>query len=151
MTQELKGHHVLFIALTAFTIIIAANLAMLFAATGSFPGLVVKNTYVASQGWNAKAEAQKSLGWSSEVSYLDGTLIVAIADVTGRPLGNLNLIATAGRPGTDLHDMALQFQPIGDRYLASTSLAPGLWRISIRTKDEPAYQQSAVLNVPGER
>ncbi|MEM9043619.1 MAG: FixH family protein [Pseudomonadota bacterium] len=151
MTQELKGHHVLFIALTAFGIIIAANLAMLFAATGSFPGLVVKNTYVASQGWNAKAEAQKSLGWSSEVSYLDGTLIVAIEDVTGRPLGNLNLIATAGRPGTDLHDKALQIQPIGDSYLASTSLSPGLWKISIKTKDEPAYQQSAVLHVPGER
>ncbi|MEM1164482.1 MAG: FixH family protein, partial [Pseudomonadota bacterium] len=71
-TGELKGGHVLMIAITAFGIIIAANMTMLFAATGSFPGLVVENSYIAGQGWNQRTQAQHDLGWTSEVLFQDG-------------------------------------------------------------------------------
>ena len=53
-----------------FGVIIAANLAMLFAATGTFPGLVVKNSYAASQGWDRKTDAQRELGLIGLVAFL---------------------------------------------------------------------------------
>ena len=56
--RPLTGRKVLLIAVAAFAVILAANLAMLLAATGTFPGLVVKNSYVASQDWTARTDAQ---------------------------------------------------------------------------------------------
>ena len=56
MTKELTGRHVLIITLAAFGVIIAVNLVMAFLAVGSFPGLEVKNSYVASQDFDRERD-----------------------------------------------------------------------------------------------
>ena len=55
------GRHMLAVVCTFFGVVIAVNVVMAIAATGTFPGLVVANSYVASQGYNellAAARAQ---------------------------------------------------------------------------------------------
>ncbi|MEM9140762.1 MAG: FixH family protein [Pseudomonadota bacterium] len=149
MIKELKGHHVLAIALTAFAVIITANMAMLFAATGSFPGLVVKNSYVASQGWNARTEAQQALGWSSEIDYADGRLTVRIRARDGAAIDGLALTARIGRPTTDTLDQSLEFQALSEGYAAPITLNPGVWRVDIKTRSGPAFEKTAELYIPG--
>lgn len=135
MTNQLTGRHVLIIVVTAFAVIIAANLTMLFAATGSFPGLVVRNSYVASQGWDAEAEAQRDLGWAARVQYRAGALRIILTDQAGAPLTRAVPILTVGRPTTDTQDRALTTHAEGIGFMAPVDLGPGRWRVEIRVAE----------------
>ncbi len=53
------GWHMLGIMVAFFGVIIAVNITMAYKAVSSWSGLVVKNTYVASQEFNDKAETGK--------------------------------------------------------------------------------------------
>jgi nitrogen fixation protein FixH len=67
----------LLIMLGFFGLIIGVNLTMAYLAVGSWPGLVVKNSYVASQQFNATlrdAAHQADLGWTGTLEYRDGAL-----------------------------------------------------------------------------
>ena len=151
MTRELTGRHVLAIALGAFAIIIGANMTMLFSATGSFPGLVVKNSYVASQKWDANARAQQALGWKTEVAYEDRRLSIHVAGPDGKPIPDLKVTALVGRPTTDAEDRVLVLTASDNRYSAPVELAPGAWRIEIGSETVAAYVQAARLFVPEAR
>lgn len=140
MTRELKGRHVLIIALSAFALILTANMAMLFAATGSFPGLVVKNSYVAGVGWNERAAAQQALGWQTEIGFADGMLTVALTDAEGKPVTGQALVATVGRPSSDTEDRQVVLSAGPDGYSARMNLAPGAWRIETATRTEPPFR-----------
>ena len=52
MTRPLTGKHVLAITLVAFGVIIGVNVLMAVKAVGTFPGLEVANSYVASQDFD---------------------------------------------------------------------------------------------------
>ncbi|MEM8790691.1 MAG: FixH family protein [Pseudomonadota bacterium] len=146
--KELKGYHVLGIALTAFAVIIAANMTMLFAATGSFPGLVVKNSYVASQGWNTRTQAQQALGWVSDIRYGEGYLSVTISGPDGAQINGLDLRATVGRPTTDDHDRSVQLVRDAGSYKALITLEPGAWRVHFTNAEGPAFEKTAELVIP---
>ena len=147
MTRELKGRHVLAIAIGAFAIVIGANLAMLFAATGSFPGLVVENSYVASQNWNERAAAQEALGWTSEIGYANGEIRIVLTDADGRPVTGTELAVTVGRATTEAEDRVLQVRGTAGTYVARADLAPGRWRIEVAAVAGPAWQKTAHLDV----
>lgn len=150
LPRELTGRHVLLIAVTAFGVIVTANMAMLFAATGSFPGLVVANSHVAGVGWDARASAQRAMGWTLSTAYGDGAVVVRITGADGAPVTGLDLTATLGRPATDVEDRVLAFSPGPDGYRAAARLDPGLWRLHLAST-EPAYAQTVHLSVPGDR
>ncbi|WP_421718486.1 FixH family protein [Algiphilus sp.] len=60
------GWHFLAIILAFFCVIISVNLFMAWNATNSWTGLVVKNSYVASQHFNevtAEKRRQLAMGW----------------------------------------------------------------------------------------
>lgn len=100
MKREFTGKHSAAIIVSGFAIIIAVNLFMATLAVRGFGGVIVENSYVASQefnDWLDAAEEQKALGWSvemtrSENGYLlidttsvpDGVIVSAVAR---RPLG----------------------------------------------------------------
>ena len=98
MTKRFTGWHFTAIISAFFGVVIAVNLTMAVLATRSFGGVVVENSYVASQKYNYWLEAarqQQKLAWSIEPS-LDGERRVTIAlsiegaEVTGfarHPLG----------------------------------------------------------------
>jgi nitrogen fixation protein FixH len=138
MTTEpkpLTGRKVLLIAVAAFGVVLAANLAMLFAATSTFPGLVVKNSYVASQGWNRKTATQRALGWKAAAEYSDGTLRVAMTGRDGAPVTGLNVVVLVGRPASTRDDVSLELTEGAAGYAAPLVLAPGMWRVAITGTD----------------
>jgi len=139
MTPEprpLTGRKVLLIAVAAFGVVIAANLAMLLAATGTFPGLVVKNSYVASQGWDRKTAAQRALGWQAAASYGDDTLRVTMTGRDGAPVRGLRVVAVIGRPASARDDVRLELTEAAQGYAVPLVLAPGMWRVAIAGTDD---------------
>ncbi|MGF1500962.1 MAG: FixH family protein [Paracoccaceae bacterium] len=148
--KELTGRHVLAICLGAFAVILTANISMLVAATGSFPGLVVKNSYVASQGWNNRTVAQAALGWQTALVETDGTVTLTVRDAEGRPVRGLALAATIGRPATDAEDRAHALADTDNGYRADAALAPGLWRVAVtgQTADGTPFETAGEIFVP---
>ena len=61
--REITGRHVLLGMVGAFGVIITVNVVMAWQAVSTFPGLEVKNSYVASQTFDAERKAQLALGW----------------------------------------------------------------------------------------
>mgnify|MGYP001760938923 FL=1 len=70
MTRPLTGKHVLAITLVAFGVIIGVNVLMAVKAVGTFPGLEVANSYVASQDFDRERAAQAALDWTVTPDYL---------------------------------------------------------------------------------
>ena len=133
--KELTGRKVLIIAVAAFGVILAANLTMMFAATGTFPGVVVKNSYVASQGWNEKTEAQRALGWKAETAIASEGLVVRMTGADGRPVSGLALSATVGRPASKADDRTFELIEAEGLYRAPADFGPGLWRVELTGTD----------------
>jgi nitrogen fixation protein FixH len=128
------GWHMLFVVGLFFGTIIAVNLVMAFAATGTFPGLVVENSYVASQHYDElldKARAQDEAGWGYELSVEDGVIRARLSR-SGSPANDLSVIAHVGRPSTTREDRVfdLALSPDGS-YATSEPLAPGLWEVDL--------------------
>lgn len=148
---RLTGRHVLTIAVVAFGTVIAANVAMLFAATGTFPGLVVDNSYVASQNWDARHAAQRALGWRAAAVWRDGWLVVDLRDADGRPVEGAALEAMVGRPTVASEDHLLALTPGADSYAAPVELGSGAWRVEIRTAEGPAFTVVDRIFIAGTR
>ncbi|MEM9763319.1 MAG: FixH family protein [Pseudomonadota bacterium] len=147
--KELKGRHVLIIALCAFGVIITANMALLFAATGTFPGTVVDNSYRAGVGWNDRAAAQAALGWQVSTAYDGETLQVTVLDAEGAAVEGLRVEAVVGRPAGDITDTVLTLTREGTGYTAPVSLSSGSWRVALSIKGgEGPWQAVAPLWVP---
>lgn len=153
--KELKGRTVLVVALSAFAVILAANMAMLFAATGSFPGLVVKNSYVAGLGWDDRAAAQEALGWEATVGHDGETLLVRLEDADGGLVRGLRVTAVVGLPATDEADREVALEEAPDGYRVPIALGPGNWRIEIVAQGPAgdgaaasAYRATAALYLP---
>lgn len=124
------GRHMAMVFIGGFAVVIAVNLLMASFALGSFHGTVVDNSYVASQkynGWIAKAEASKALGWRAEPQRrADGRVVL---ETTAVPAGAV-ITAEAERPLGDRGTTALTFSPAGEgRWLSSEDIAPGRWRL----------------------
>ncbi|MEO1503209.1 MAG: FixH family protein [Pseudomonadota bacterium] len=145
--RELTGRHVLFIALGAFAVILCANMAMVIAATHSFPGLVAKNSYVASQDFNRNTAAMTELGWRPEVTYADGAVIVTVTDAAGAAVRGVDLTAQIGRPSDAASDQALSLSADGDRYVAFAPLEEGVWRVALTWSDPKGQTHQASAKV----
>ena len=84
-TAEFTGRHMLAIMLVFFGLIIGVNVTMAVFASTSWTGLVVKNAYVASQEFNAKAaeaRAQAALGLTAMLTIADGTIAYRLIDAS---------------------------------------------------------------------
>lgn len=88
MQREFTGRHMAMVMVGGFSIVVGVNFAMAAAATNGFGGVIVKNSYVASQkynGWLEEAREQEALGWAAEVSRVDGGKLSALTE--GVPTG----------------------------------------------------------------
>jgi nitrogen fixation protein FixH len=133
--KPLTGRTVLAITLAAFGTVIAANLTMAWFAIGSFPGLEVANSYVASQQFDARARAQAALGWTIAPALSTGgaasTLSVRITDRAGQPVTPAVAAARLGRATTARQDVTLPLACTGGTCTGDAVLAPGRWRLSL--------------------
>lgn len=132
--REFTGRHMLAIMLAFFGVIIAVNLTMATLARTSWAGLVVQNTYVASQEFNQKAEEgreQAALGWQAELSIRDGVLRFALADAEGRPVRLAGGSATLHRPVGAADDMTVTLAAAGDALETPLAVEDGAWIVEV--------------------
>ena len=153
MTKELTGRHVALIFCGAFSIIIGVNLLLAYSAVSTFPGLEVKNSYVASQSFDKDREAQDALGWSVQAEARSGQLLLSVTDASGNPVEVAKLEATLGRATHVRDDSTPDFTFDGTRYVAVANLAPGNWNIRMvaHAEDGTVFRQRVVLHVPKAR
>ncbi len=138
MKSEFTGRHMAMIIVSGFAIIIAVNLFMATLAVRGFGGVVVQNSYVASQkfnGWLEAAERQEELGWTVDISRSDnGHLVVETASV---PDGS-TVVAVARRPLGKPETAQLSFiEATPGDYVSLEAMEPGRWivRLTIASPD----------------
>lgn len=146
---RLTGWHALGIFVGAFTVIVGVNIALAVNAVSTFPGLEVKNSYVASQTFNARRAAQLALGWTVD-AQLDGDLLtLSITDADGRPVQAAELDAKVGRPTNVSEDRVPEFIFDGRAYVTRTDLRPGNWDVwlTATAEDGTVFEQRLELTV----
>ncbi|MEM8796224.1 MAG: FixH family protein [Pseudomonadota bacterium] len=146
--REITGYHVLALVLTFFAIIIAVNVTMAVIATRSWTGLVVKNSYVASQEYNEKIEAariQEALGLSSDFSYSDGRFSFELLDHSGKAMPVDEIIITIGRPAHEHKDRRLVLEHgSGTLHELTEDLEAGMWAMEISARSGDLTYRRAV-------
>lgn len=129
---QFSGRHAAVVFVHTFGTIITVNLFMAYSAVSTFPGLEVKNGYIASQSFDQRRAAQIALGWSAE-AVLDGDrLAVRIKDAEGRPVQAGTVQALVGRSTSNRDDFTPELAFDGTAYVANATLAPGKWIMHLR-------------------
>lgn len=144
---RLTGWHVLAGFVVAFGVIIAVNLTLAYNAVRTFPGLEVKNSYVASQEFDVRRDAQEALGWTVAATHHDGLLTLSITNDSGVPVQVARLDAILGRATQVKDDMTPDFVFNGIAYTAPVDLGAGNWNIRMEAQamDGTEFQQRVVL------
>ena len=144
--RELTGRKVLFMTCAAFAVIIGVNLTLAWKAVSTFPGLEVKNSYVASQGFDAARAAQLALGWDVSATLEDGTLTLAFLQ-DGAPVRPTITAATLGRATHVADDITPDFTWTGEAFVARPDLAPGNWnlRLEAEAPDGTPFRQRVIV------
>lgn len=144
----LTGRKVFFGMASAFAIIVTVNLSLAYNAVRTFPGLEVKNSYVASQEFDARRAEQLALGWNVSADAEDGIVRLSITDEAGMPVEVSRLEATLGRATTVKDDRFPEFVFDGTSYVANESLGAGNWniRMSANALDGTLFEQRVILN-----
>ncbi len=150
--HPLTGWHVLVMVALFFAIVIGVNITLAIFATGTFPGLVVKNSYVASQNYNAvlaEARAQSEKVTGAQLTANTGVLEFRLADASGAFWRNLDVTAFAGRPASDRDDRAIAFTQTGEAYRADAALPAGRWIVEVeaRNGDAVVFRHSQKLSI----
>jgi nitrogen fixation protein FixH len=150
MQRELTGRHVLIIAVGAFGIIIAVNIALAWAAVATFPGIEVSNGYVASQTFEAERQAQERLGWTAD-TRLDGeTLRVVFTGPEGQPAEVASVEAVFGRATEAIDDQVPAFVRVRQATFEAPVVASrGQWVLHLKAHaaDGTLFQQRVSVTV----
>ncbi|WP_435660172.1 FixH family protein [Leisingera caerulea] len=149
--REFTGKHALMLFGGAFAVIIGVNIALAVNAVKTFPGLEVKNSYVASQEFDQRRSAQEALGWSVYASSQGDMVKLEITDDDGNPVEVAKLSATLGRATHVQDDQQPEFAFDGQAYVAPADLGPGNWNIRMvaRAKNGTEFTQRVILHVKG--
>ncbi|GKY86173.1 FixH family protein [Sinisalibacter aestuarii] len=130
--KPLTGRKVFAIFAGAFALIIGVNIFMAYSAVGTFPGLEVDNSYVASQSFDADRAAQEALGWDVSAAF-EGEDAVALTIIgpNGQPARVEAIEGTIGRATQRTDDQVLTFTR-NDRGVHVASITPldaGKWEL----------------------
>ncbi|MGI9408351.1 MAG: FixH family protein, partial [Hyphomicrobiaceae bacterium] len=115
--RPFTGRHMLSWMLAFFGVIVAVNITMAWFAGRTWTGLVVKNSYVASQKFNGhlrQARKQHARGWKSELTYERGVVRFRVVGKSGAPVFLDDARLTIGRPAFEQQDAVLHLKHIGD-------------------------------------
>lgn len=129
----LTGWHFTAIIVSFFAVVITVNLIMARYASSTFGGVVVENSYVASQNFNTwldAAERQKALGWTAAASRQDdGRVAIRFGGV---PATGLTVRGIARHPLGRQPDQALRFIAQGGGvFVSEAALGPGRWKLRL--------------------
>jgi len=149
--RKFTGKHALAVFVGAFGVIISVNLVLAYSAVKTFPGLEVKNSYVASQEFDVRRDAQEALGWNVRADAAGGLVFLSITDRAGQPVELSELKATLGRATHVNDDQKPDFKFDGSAYVAKAELGDGNWNIRMTAKalDGTEFSQRVILHVKG--
>ncbi|MGB7317013.1 MAG: FixH family protein [Planktotalea sp.] len=148
-SKPLTGRGVFIIFASAFGVIIAVNLALAYNAVRTFPGLEVKNSYVASQEFDIRRLAQESLAWTVQANAEDGLVMLDIRDAEGKPVQVAHLDAIVGRATHVKDDLTPAFAFDGRSYVARATLGAGNWNVRMKAVavDGTEFSQRVILHI----
>ncbi len=149
--RALSGRTVLIILVAFFGIVFAVNGYFAFAAIDTYTGVVAQEPYRKGLTYNRRIAAdarQSELHWTAAVEAgRDGHTAVDFATADGRPVTDLKLQGTLGRPTTDTADQTLTFTETkpGRYETQGAALDAGSWVVSIVARydvaaADPVYQ-----------
>lgn len=131
MTRGFTGRHMAAAMVAFFAVVIGVNLVMATAATRTFGGTVVENSYVASQKfnrWLAEARSQAEAGWTARIAASGAQLTVET-----RPGAVVN--AHVAHPLGRVPEQRLSFvERSPGLYVAREKLAPGRWQVRVELR-----------------
>lgn len=145
---EFTGRHMLMVLVAGFGVVVAVNFFMASVAARGFSGVVVENSYVASQkfnGWLDKAEQQETLGWEATIQRgKDGSLLVITKGVPASARAKANIRRPLGAP--EKAEMELISTGM-DSFTSSLVLPEGRWivRLTIESSDQQWRQEDYLL------
>ncbi|GAA0592707.1 FixH family protein [Paenochrobactrum glaciei] len=156
-SRGFTGWHMLGIMCLFFGVIITVNLTMAYFAIGSWSGLVVKNSYVASQEFNEKAitgKEQAALLWETKLDYKNGEFTYLLLDKDGQAVDATSATAHFKRPVGDANDTTVTMDRTGTGQFASkVELGEGAWIVEINSEaglEDPYRQIRRFIIVNGE-
>lgn len=150
--RAFTGRKMLVLTVSAFGVIIGVNLILAYQAVHTFPGLEVRNSYVASQRFDRERAAQQALGWTVSAALEGENLVVRIEDGQGLPVRVAEIGGIFGRATTVRDDQRPEFVFDGRAYVAPVRLAPGYWHLRLKAtaEDGTAFRQLLRLRVAGQ-
>ena len=150
--KPFTGWHMTGIFVVFFGVIVAVNVTMAKLAASTFGGVVVENSYVASQNYNdwlQKAEAQEQLGWTESITLDTGRHVVIRMGKDGAPLSGLAATGEAHHPLGRTPPVALTFAPddtgaVRGAVRSEQALPAGRWQVMLSVRhnaDLAKYKQ----------
>jgi nitrogen fixation protein FixH len=146
--QEFTGRHMLGVLVLFFGTIIGVNLLLAYFASTSWSGLIVHNTYVASQHFNEEAAAEREMrarGWKSELAIDGSTFTYSLSDASGTAVAGDRVVVHFERPVSEAQDSTLDLEPVRSGvFSVEGRLNPGQWlaKIKVMDEDEAIYHES---------
>ena len=143
---RITGWHVAAFFGLCFGTIIAVNATLAWHAVRSFPGLEVKNSYVASQAFERARAAQLALDWEV-AAWLEGEVLRLSITEGGRPVAPKIERAVFGRATSVAADQMPAFVFDGASHFAPVAAGPGNWnlRLAARADNGTLFQQRVVV------
>ena len=133
--REFTGKHMLFVMLGFFGVVVGVNVTMAVLSSRTWTGLVVENSYVASQEFNCKqhvALEQQAMGWQGRLAYAGGQLRFTLTDGSDRPLPAESVQLALSRPIGVAGDQTLMLERQADGSFTSPAvLGDGVWNGAI--------------------
>ncbi|MAY60820.1 MAG: hypothetical protein CML29_01290 [Rhizobiales bacterium] len=151
--KEFTGYHMLGVMVLFFGTIITVNLVMARFAITTWTGLVVENTYVASQEFNEKAAEMKAidaLGYAVKLDASDEGFFLDLTDRTGAPVASDVVQITFHHPVGQVGDETLVLTPRGHGRFATGEVLPeGEWIASVTVSDdgETVYKRAHRIHI----
>ena len=130
-SREFTGRHMLMIMVSFFGVVIAVNTLMAVLAVKSWTGLVVPNSYVASQTFEKEtARRTQAVNAGANIQFLQegGFVTVTFKGKDGEALQPDTLILTVGHPVDPAIGKKITFRPEGNgAFKSDEALPPGTW------------------------
>lgn len=154
--RQFTGWHMVAVMALFFGTIISVNFVMAWNASRSWSGLVVENTYIASQQFNGKVaetRAFQASGITGRLTAEPGGIRYVVTQ-NGEPAKQIDkVVATFKRPVEAHEDLRLELDRQGEgAFLAVERLKPGQWIADVTaiSGDAVVYRQAIRFIAPGE-
>ncbi|TPK93935.1 FixH family protein [Mesorhizobium sp. B2-4-12] len=133
--REFTGRRMLAVFIAFFGVVIGVNVLMATLANTTWTGLVVEDTYVASQQFNKKAEqgrAQAALGWRSQLVISGGDIRYSLADGSGKPVALHGVKVMFRHPAYEKEDkLVILASGVGQEFAARHQPKDGVWIVEV--------------------